>query len=575
MNRKLSFLTSLFFAACFVPQLAYAVDVPSRDTAGAEESRFRREEEQTKIDQRLKKEVAQKSEEAEEESQPALGPDAEKVTFLLKEVHFTGNQKISNRELQPFAADYLNRTVNLHDLRKIALRVKRYYRSRGFIAAYASVPPQDVTSGIVEIAIVEGKIGKVEFKGNRWYSTRVLKQALGMGAHQVLFYRDLASGLALLNRYPDIKAKGVLKPGQEPKTTDLEINIKDRFPVHLSTDVDNLGTKNTGITRWGIGVTDNNLLGLMDQASARFQIGKGAWAVGTRYNLPLNSSGTNVSFSYSRSHVRLLNDFEALGVKGDASTYGIDLDQPLIREPDIYSSMNIGFDIKSIENTVLGAKAGKDELRILNTGLNTEFTDAWGKTYFPNSFHFGFADFLGASNKVEPAATRAGTGGQFFIYRSSLVRYNRLPGDMILALRSSLQLTPDTLAPSEQFRLGGAFSVRGYPEGEYMADYGGILSAELMVPTYFFPKDWKLPFSHEPLRNQIQGVGFFDFGAGALRKPLPSENDFRVLSGAGGGLRVHLFDRVFARFQWAGQTGRKSESGAHSAFYYGISAELF
>ena len=63
------------------------------------------------------------------------------------------------------------------------------------------------------------------------------------------------------------------------------------------------------------------------------------------------------------------------------------------------------------------------------------------------------------------------------------------PAGMMLTLRGSLQLTPNRLSPSEQLRLGGAFSVRGYSEGDYLADYGGFVTNELSVPTYFFPAD--------------------------------------------------------------------------------------
>ncbi len=70
-------------------------------------------------------------------------------------------------------------------------------------------------------------------------------------------------------------------------------------------------------------------------------------------------------------------------------------------------------------------------------------------------------------------------------------------------------------------------------------------------------------------------MAFFDLGGGGLRRPLAGESDDKVLSGMGGGLRIHLFDRVYGRFQWAGRTGEKANSGSKSAFYYGISAELF
>lgn len=575
MKIKIQILSAFLIFTMAAP-LAFAADVPARDSAGAEQERFqenvRREKEARNMEKR-----AQKEEIKQVEEEPV---DNSGVTFVLKEVRFSGNEKFTSDQLRAVIADKIGKTVGLGNLKTMAARVKKFYRDKGYIAAYVYIPPQDVNSGIVEFQVIEGKLGNVEIKGNKYYSEKVLRRMARLTPGTILSYADLRRALAYFNKKQDLKVTSLLKPGREPKTTDLELDVKDKFPIHLGADVNNLGTNDTGKNRFGISLSDSNVFGLMDELSTHFQIGDGSVGVGTRYAVPLHSSGTTLALSHSYSHVHLKNDFKPLDIEGNANTYGVDLSQPFFSEqiyPEIFADLtaNIGFDFKSIENTIMHNKAGHDELRILNTGINSEFTDRWGKTFFPNSLHFGFSDFLGASNDPEPAATRAGTGGQFFVYRGSLIRYHRLPEDMILAIRSSWQASHDSLAPSEQLHLGGAFSIRGYQEGAYLADYGGFVATEIFIPTYFFPLDWKLPYSEEPLRKQIQGVAFFDFGAGALKDPLAGERDDRVMSGAGGGIRIHLFDRVYGRFQWAGRTGQRAGTNTRSAFYYGISAELF
>ncbi len=561
----------LLFLLVF-PSLLSAAEAPSRDSAGVEQERFEREKGLDEKTRRVQSELEKKEPVIEEEEKPS--PKFPSAVFQLKEVRIKGNEKIPSPELIQLADELIGREVRLKDLDQVASRIKQHYRQKGFLAAYVFIPPQEVTDGRVEFQVIEGRLGQIEVKGNHWFSTSAIKRMLGLGAGQVLFYRDLRAGLNLLNKKRDLKAKAVLKPGVSPETTDLEIQVQDRFPLHLSTDVNNLGTTNTGKARWGISVVHENLLGLADEAQGSFQIGKGAWAVGTRYLIPLHSSGTEAGFSYTHSSVDLGGEFKALDVEGSASAYGFQLLQPVIRRPGFEAGINLGFDFKNIENRVGGQVSGKDKLRILNTGIDLEATDSWGKTYFPHSFHFGFSDFLGASHKVDSGATRQNTGGQFFAYRSSLVRFQRLIRGMALVLHGEVQLTPDRLPPSEQLRLGGAFSVRGYPEGEYLADNGAYLANEIRIPSYFFPKDWKLPFSKEPLRQQIEGVAFYDFGGGDVQNPTRGEVHDKFLAGAGGGLRIHLFDKVYGRFQWASRIGSKSGEGANQAFYYGVSAEI-
>ena len=573
--KKILLLSMLVLVLLLVSRIVFAADANQElrtEGAGAEQARFELQEE-------LRKQALQAQEEAKkkteiEEVQPEVVPEEEGRAFKLNGIKLTGNDHIPSAVFEPLIQSYVGKEVYLKDLRELASGIKRTYREEGYIAAYVYIPPQTVSGGIVEIAVIEGILGQINVKGNHWFSQRVIKRFLRLVPGQVLFYDNLRSALSFLNKHRDIDAKAVLKPGVEPQTTDLEIDVKDKFPIHPGVDVNNLGTKNTGETRIGFSVADTNLFGQMDQLSSRFQFGAHTWAIGADYHIPVHPSGTLLGISYSRSSVKLAGDFKPLNVKGDAATYGFYALQPLIRKSWVEATLNLGFDWKSIKNKILGQKAGNDELRILNSGINLEFTDRWGKTYFPNSFHVGFDRFLGASHKDDPNATRPGSGGQFFIYRSSLIRYQRLPFGLMYAFRGQAQLTNNAVAPSEQLQLGGAMAVRGYPEGEYLADYGAYMTNELYIPTYFFPKKWKLPYSKESLRNQIQAVPFFDFGGGNLRKPLTGEKGERTLAGTGIGVRIHLYDKVYGRVQWATPISSKSSNGSKTAFYYGISAEF-
>lgn len=561
-------LSFLIFLYMVQPVNAALENVPSGETAGAEQERFEKQEELEKKAKQFRKEVKAEAEEPVDEISEQPGK-----TFELKAVVFEGNETVSNEDLQKAVQGWIGKQVSFTDLKKIASELKSYYRDKRFVAAYVYLPPQKIEDGIIEIRVVEGRLGNIKIEDNKWFSDKVIRRNLSLKEGEVIYFQDLNDSLSSLNKNPDIKARALLAPGREPKTTDIVFKVKDKFPLHLNGEINNLGTESTGRTRYGVGLTHNNLTGNMDQLTSRVQLGSGATAVGTRYSVPVGPYKTQVGFSHSYSRVHLGGDFRDLNIRGKASSYGVDIVQPFWQNRFLKTSLNTGFDFKSVENKILGVKAGKDELRILNLGVNFEENDRFGKTYFPHTFHFGFPDFLGASDVRESAATRAGTGGQFFIYRNSMIRYNRLPMGLTHAARTELQLTPDRLSPSEQFRLGGAFSVRGYSEGDYLADYGGFITNEIFVPTYFFPAQWVLPYSGEQLRQAVQFVGFFDFGTGNLRNTLPGENRNKTLMGAGGGLRVHIYDRIFARFQWAGNLGDRAADGKNGAFYYGISAE--
>jgi hemolysin activation/secretion protein len=50
----------------------------------------------------------------------------------------------------------------------------------------------------------------------------------------------------------------------------------------------------------------------------------------------------------------------------------------------------------------------------------------------------------------------------------------------------------------------------------------------------------------------------------------------RRIAGIGGGVRLHLYDKIYARFEWAEPVdGDRPVNQEDSSFYFGISAELF
>jgi hemolysin activation/secretion protein len=64
-------------------------------------------------------------------------------------------------------------------------------------------------------------------------------------------------------------------------------------------------------------------------------------------------------------------------------------------------------------------------------------------------------------------------------------QYSRqLPAGMQLLARLTAQLSSDSLLPIEKLAVGGAESVRGYRENQFVRDEGAVASAELRIPLW-------------------------------------------------------------------------------------------
>ena len=106
--------------------------------------------------------------------------------------------------------------------------------------------------------------------------------------------------------------------------------------------------------------------------------------------------------------------------------------------------------------------------------------------------------------------------------------------------------------------------MRGYPEGEYLADIGATLNVEWVFPCYIIPKEIKLPYAKAPLREQLQPVIFMDLAGGKIKKPALGERPNRFLMGAGGGLRFSFNKNLFLRLDWAERPGDRPSRSMRS-----------
>src|SRR5262245_35194994 len=107
----------------------------------------------------------------------AFAAEPEKgAKVLVKEIKITGTEAIPVAELEPIVAPFIGKEADLAELRKAADAITDEYRNRGYNLARAIVPEQDLSSGVIEIRVLEAKIGQITVEGNRYYSTKLIER---------------------------------------------------------------------------------------------------------------------------------------------------------------------------------------------------------------------------------------------------------------------------------------------------------------------------------------------------------------------------------------------------------------
>lgn len=582
-------LAALFLAMISIPSAAGSARAELPPLPGVSEAGSQ----QQVIDREMRRERKKTEEEAEEREKAIDSPEepsppsgvstaaGEDVRFTVRGVKVEGEFRTLQSKTKSLIRPYLDREISVKELQELAEKITLIYKEDGYMTTQVYVPEQDLgEDGQVKIVVATGKIGAVSVQGNKFTKPETLLRRLSSTPGSTFRYDTLRNDLQRLNRNPDRLVKAVLQPGAEPQTTDVMLDmLEDEFPLHVSSDWSNTGDRFTGYYRYSFGVRHSNLLGFDDALTGRFVMGQydQLYAAAGDYNIPWPHSDTRFGVQYSFSRVRLGDFLEDLDIKGSAYQLTPYSQFRLFTLPHLRSNLEMGFDFKDIKVELLGEESGKDVLRVLRPRLSFDQDDKWGRTYFSNEFGMGIPLIFGASRKHDSSSTRTGGGGQFFKYVGSLVRVQRLPYSAYLIARGSTQLSEDLLVSAEQLRLGGMDTVRGYDDGEYLADYGFELGGELRTPVYFLPADLYVPqFICKDLtkwKDIIQTAGFVDYARGYLHDPQVGEFRKRNMTGVGLGLRAGVGGASF-RIDWAWPIGDEPIFGGNSHVNFVLRLEL-
>ncbi len=476
--------------------------------------------------------------------------DEQGPVFFVKKIIVEGNTAVPSKDFNSFTSAFENRKVSFRHLRSFSDIITGVYRGAGYVTSRAYLPPQTVDDETVTIKIVEGKVGKVFVEGNRYFSTKSYQRRMKFPADRIFRYQDLESKLYFLNQLPDRQAKAFLIPGEELASSDIILKVKDKNPFHVYYNVNNRGTKLTHRVRHGLHVDHNNFLGYDDSLNTAFTTTEeGAFNGGSfSYEFPLEQWPLTLSLSASYVKTRLIGYLKSSQIEGESLSVSPGLTYHLLQSPQKNIDFQIRLEYINSISTLAGNRTSVDRIRAIQAGPQFTFQDAGGRTIINPQIHVGLPDFLGGLKDIDSNASVQNSGGEFTFYTLNGVRLQRLPKSRLLILRAGGQWTADTLTSVEQYRAGGAYSVRGYPESDSAGDYGWNSSAEFSSPLPLLPAEWKVPYTQKTWKSSLRLVGFLDSAKTYLRqRALPATVKDKFLLGTGFGMRLNIDDYISAQ----------------------------
>lgn len=430
--------------------------------------------------ERMKKE----EEVAEKWQQPNISGEP-LACFPIKEIRLRDADSISRLRKKKITAPFIGKCFDPKILTEIMAALNTYYQSKGYITTQVLVPQQNMQSGIFELKIIEGKIEKISLGQDRTIEKMQAFMAFGNAAGDVLNINDIDQGMYQINRLQSNGAVMKIEPGSLSGESKIVIENNQKFPAHFTVGRDNLGNEFTGINRSNFSVSWDNLLFLSDNLNLNYTTNldddselkdihsfSGGISIPFKYN--------TFSYDYSRSEFSGQNtgQSEASLFTGFSDQKKFTIDRVFLNQTNLRFSTSVALTAKESASYSGGERIDNSQrkLTIANAGLAVSYYfDDVTNIYLKPSYSQGLKILNSQQDQPNLAADIAKAQFKIFKLYASLSKkiiIPRLNAPVTIATDMDSQFAEDTLFGSEQFSVGGYYSVRGFREDYISGDSG-------------------------------------------------------------------------------------------------------
>jgi hemolysin activation/secretion protein len=464
--------------------------------------------------------------------------------FVLQDFKQYPKQGITGKAVYQIIAktrSQYGRQMTLEELQNIAAAVTSYYRQNGYPFSKAYIPPQKLTSGTVNIAIAEGRLGDIKVYNSTVYDDQQIRKPFLEQLGQALHKPTIEKNLAELRRYPGLKVFGYYSRGSKAGETRLNIKIRYQQQWYASLRADNYGSESTGENRLVGQVHINNPLKKQDKLTIGLQQsldnrdGENNLYGLLRYTLPLGSMNDLLTLTVTNSEFEIGDSFSTLDLKGEARIYRAAYSHLFETEGNSHHLLSLA----------LSHKTSDLESEISNLTIELDEESTAGSLSWQNNWLSGNRRLSSTFNAIytngEFDMETTNTKGQHFDKFNLILHSQYSAGNpknssfSILKLHIASQFSEQRLPTLEQILLAGPHAVRAIKSGYFSADRGGYARLEWHLPVLL--NNWL------PENFSLTPYFFGDIAHGEKLGLDDTVIDRATISGYGFGLNLRWKDR--------------------------------
>src|SRR5690606_35874799 len=146
-------------------------------------------------------------------------------------------------ELNAALAPFLSQPLSLARIAEIQSAIAGAWRDSGHPFVSVTVPPQEITSGVLQLRVIEFRTGVLTASGTTPERGERLRRGVRSAPGERIEVRRLEEDLDWLNRHGYRRIEAVFEPGDEQGLSDIELAVTEDKPWQVYGGWSNTGSE--------------------------------------------------------------------------------------------------------------------------------------------------------------------------------------------------------------------------------------------------------------------------------------------------------------------------------------------
>ena len=419
---------------------------------------------------------------------PALPADTR--CFPIQDIELKGADSLSAADRTRLLKPYVGQCLGVAQLNQLLKVITDHYIDNGRVTSRAYLPQQDLSSGHLQVLVVEGKLEGVKGAQGSNITDRELAMAFPGKVGEALNLREVEQLVDQLSRLPSKQAQMELTPGSQIGGSEVLVKNIPQKPWRASLSRNNDGQKSTGEQQWGAGLEWDSPLGLADQLILR----GGHDAISDHQKTSKNSmlyynvpwGWWNFSYTYSESDYRTPGDLDGFKYKqtGDSQNHQLRAERVIHRDDLSKTSVSVGVSHLRTNNYFNDERLDVSSNRLSEFQVGINHGRRIGNAFV--NLDVGMQNGTGAfdaqkddQERIRGILTPTPRYRKYTATMSYLQPFTLWGESFSFSSLATGQRSEDVLFPAQRMSLGGSYSVRGFKDQQLSGDSGGYWRNEV------------------------------------------------------------------------------------------------